>query len=319
MVRFGLLWLVSLAVLYAQDVLSIGEYGYRVRQGDRIVIDTNLRCRANPSLDSSVSGRLALGEPVTPGIVDEEALVGKVKWYRIKGSRCWIYGPATFLWNTSDREPLALAILDRLTKKDVRFEDFLAAEQVMVDSFGWKLDGQNARVSARLRFKILQMLDTAASFEDSFSPAFRSWQELHGGLLRNAPEPNQSAVTVPPEEYWRLFDANRNEPGADDVAWYASSWGPYSDECGAACFLDWVMRRQAQYWTRLPNGTHIRAALETANGDVWARGRYACESDFDSVSIEDVVAIKKSLSAVTHPAKQVLLKSLDEIARKCRK
>jgi hypothetical protein len=43
-----------------------------------------------------------------------------------------------------------------LTKKDVRFGDFLAAEKVMVDSFGWKLDGENARVSARLRFRILQ-------------------------------------------------------------------------------------------------------------------------------------------------------------------
>jgi hypothetical protein len=138
-------------------------------------------------------------------------------------------------------------------------------------------------------------------------------------LLSNAPEPDQGAVTVPPKEYWALFDANRNEPWADSAAWYASSLGPYSDECGAACSLDWVMRRQAQYWTRLPDGAHIRAALESANEDVGARGRYACESDFDAVSVEDVVAMKKSLSGVTHPARQALLKSLDEILRKCRK
>jgi hypothetical protein len=67
MVRRGLLWLVSLAVLHAQDALIIGERGFRVKQGVRIVTDTSLRCRTSPSLDS-VSGWLEFGEPVNPGV-----------------------------------------------------------------------------------------------------------------------------------------------------------------------------------------------------------------------------------------------------------
>ena len=316
MVRLSLLWLVLLTVLHAQDVLTIGGYGFpiNIKQGDRIVIDTNLRCRANPSLDAAASDRLLLGLPVT---VEEEAFVGKVKWYREKGSRCWIYGPAKFQWSTTDREPVAFAILDRLTKKDVRFEDFLAAEKLMVESFGWELDGQNAHVSARLRFGILQMLDTAAGFGDSFSPAFRSWQELHGGLLRNAPEPNQSAVTVAPEEYWKLFEANRNASWADDVAWTASQWGPYSDECGSGCQLYWVGQREAQYWKKLPRGRHIGEALSSARSTAADIAKSACNSDFDSIEHKNVVALIDSLAKVVHPAKQALVSALNEIARKC--
>jgi hypothetical protein len=318
MVRLSLLWLVPLVMLHAQEVLSIGEDGFRVKQGERIVIDTNLRCRANPSLNSVISGRLPLGEQVTSQFATTaEVLVGNVMWYRIKGTQCWIYGPATFLWNTSDREPVAFAILDRLTKKDVRFEDFMEAEKVMVDTFGWKLDGQDAHVSARLRFKILQMLDTAASFKDAFSPAFRSWQDLHGSLLRNAPEPDQSAVTVPSDEYWKLFEANRNEPWADDVAWSASSWGPYSDECGSGCQFYWIGQREAQYWKKLPRGRHIGEALASANTAAADLAKTACDSPFDSIGHMDILAMRDSLSRVTHPAKQELIKALDEIARKC--
>jgi hypothetical protein len=257
--------------------------------------------------------------------VEEQVLVGKVRWYRVKDSRCWIYGPATFPWNPNNREPVAFAILDRLTKKDVRFEDFLAAEKFMVDNFGWKLDGQNAGVSARLRFKILQMLDTAASFEDSSSPAFRSWQELHGGLLQNGPEPDQSYVGVPKEVYWKLFEANRREPWSEELVWYISNLPAFTDECYTECVLGRISGRQAVYWTRFPRGAHIRDALRDGAEEAKYAAAMACDNSdptlFAQTSVDaaSVKTLRDTLAQVTDPLKQDVLKSLDEIARKCRK
>jgi len=316
MLRLSLLWLVSLAALHAQDRLVFSDISFFDYFGDRFVIDTNLRCRAKPSLDSAVGGRLPMGHQVMSRYAtSEETLVGGAKWYRSKGSECWIYGPSTFLWNTNDREPVAFAILDRLTRRDARFEDFLEVEKAMVDNFGWKLDGKDAHVSPRLRFKILEMLDHAVGFAESFSSAFRSWEVLHGDLLRRAPEPDQIAVTVSPEEYWKLFEANRSEPWADDAAWLASQWGPYRDECNSLCQLDWVGQREAKYWGKLPRGRHIGEALSSASSTA-ADVAKTCD---DSIERKDVVALLDSLAKVTHPSKQALVSALNEIARKCAK
>ncbi len=128
----------SIAAIIRQEALIIGEQGFRVKLGARIVVDTNLRCRVNPALNSDPSGPLQLGQQLTSQYTaTEEVLVGNVRWYRMKGTHCWIYGPSTFLWNSSDHELVAFAILDRLTKKDVRFEDFIEAEKVMLNTFGW--------------------------------------------------------------------------------------------------------------------------------------------------------------------------------------
>ncbi len=161
------------------------------------------------------------------------------------------------------------------------------------------------------------MLDSAALFKDTSSPDFQTWQNLHGSLLSNAAEPNQNAVTVPPEEYWKLFQANRNELWADDAAWAASSWGPYSDECDSGCQFSWIGRRDAEYWKELPKGRHIGEALARANAGVADLAKTACDSPRNSLDHKDIIAMRDSLSRVTHVAKLKLVKALDEIARRC--
>lgn len=321
MVRLWVLLLLSVLRLSAQDLFAPPPLNLP-GTGARFVVEPDVPCHAKPDANSPVSAGLYL-EREFP--VADEVEVDSATWYLAgRGWNCWVYGPSTV---GEEGEPVLVAAIDRvLARKDAKLGDYVEIEAFLLQSHpGWRIDVWDKQGSDYLRYRYLELLDRAASSEDFNARYFQDplvtyWKDSHRDLLRNAPEPNQSAVTVPPEEYWKLFEANRKEPWADDVAWHASQWGPYTDECYAACQLGWVSQREEQYWTKFPRGHHISEALESASATVSDYlAKYACADEYNSIDHADIVALRDSLSNVTDPGKQQLVKSLDEIARKCPK
>ena len=124
---------------------------------------------------------------------------------------------------------------------------------------------------------------------------------------------------VPVSSYLQLLDANEAAPWAEELAWYAASASGYSDECYPECRLGEIQQRPFQYWIRFPRGPHIAEALKWANEEVRYPAEAACtgSDEYTMIGPETTKQIRDGLSKVTHPLKQELLKSLDEIDRKC--
>ncbi len=99
--------------------------------------------------------------------------------------------------------------------------------------------------------------------------------------------------------------------------------GPHGDECDSNCVLQQLVDRPLQYWTRYPAGPHIADALSRGADRARVAADGACDhtsreiAEQTAVPRERLVEIRGSLSKVANAGKQPILKSLDQIERKC--
>ena len=174
---------------------------------------------------------------------------------------CWVYGPNTAVWHKSDPDSLSLAILDHiLARKDVTFDEYVEAENYLMEEPAWRSEAGRKKVSGLLPFRWLQLLDRALRSSElnaiPQSPLLRAWILSHGDLVD---------LFGPTEEwyvrdhfYWQLFEANKGAPWAEELAWFASTLPVQHDECFTKCVLGgYVGGRLPQYWKRFPAGPHI--------------------------------------------------------------
>jgi hypothetical protein len=199
-------------------------------------------------------------------------------------------------------ERACLALLDVvLARGDVGFEEYLPLSGCLTAS-----DSD----SGLMRFRQLQVLNkaglSASRASGTLDAAEATW--LDSRLER---DPFGGNWFVPPQRYWDLFDANREQPWAEEAAWEAARISLPRDECFSNCMLDLMVREKMPYWTRLPAGTHIRNVLAGAAEYAKYAAEMVCESGSRMVSRERVETIRVSLRRVGDcPEKREILRSL---------
>jgi hypothetical protein len=300
-------------------------------QRDRFVVDTNIVCHSKPTLDAVTSVALPVG---TKFPVSQAAQTDGKTWYFDASSitrqnpSCWVYGPNTEALNILNPDRLRLAILDHiLARKEVKLDEYVEVENFLIENNDSRRPSVGATIPGLVRFRLLQMLDRALqttemqNVKDRFGgeSLTRAWVLSHGGLFEFF-EPGGEWY-IEPSRYWELFEANRSEPGAEELAWYAASLPTHTDECYSNCVLQQLVDRPLQYWKRYPNGPHIAEAISQAADRAHVAAEGACErtSPETAVPRERLTEIRASLTKVTHTGKEPILKSLDDIERKCRR
>jgi DNA-binding winged helix-turn-helix (wHTH) protein len=130
---------------------------------------------------------------------------------------------------------------------------------------------------------------------------------------------------IPARHYWAAIDTDKTVDWADEVGWYAVGQPGDGDECMTGCTLDVIVAGPPRYWTRFPVGQHIADALgsgvKSAKYAAGLAGDDCKPSAFRERVSEEIRTltneIRTSLAGLTRPEKLEILKSLDDIDRKC--
>jgi hypothetical protein len=286
--------------------------------GTRVIVDTGVTCDILPRHPVTIP----LGTPI---LVVAEVKSDGATWYigypaMAPNSRCRFYGPSTAAWHKADPDSLLLAVLDHaLARKDVTFEELVAAENYLTRSDArWRSEAGRAQIPGQLQFRWLQLISLAIGLDGFTSrasePLVESWIVHHSELLE-VYEPSGDWY-VPTEYFWKIYDSNPAAPWAEELAWFVANLPVQHDECETTCILSgYIENRVLEYWTRFPSGAHIAEALASATESL--RGLYAGPCGQEDVQL--VAEIRNSLSKVTHPAKDQILRSLAEIEKACPK
>ncbi len=291
------------------------------KDGARFVVDTNVTCRSKPDLSPETSFGISIGTPVN---IARQIESDGVTWY-FTANGCWVYGPGTGVFHKAAPDMLLLAMFDHiLARKNVPLNDYVAVENYLLEDPEWQAAAGRARVAGLLRFRYLQMLDRALATNEGDTwhdnALVRFWLLTHRDVIDYDELGAEWYVTS--RAYWQIFDANRNAPWAEELAWVASNLPVHSDECNFACQLNWVLERQGQYWSRLPAGARVREELGRAKSQILPVANDACASNEPSsytvVPRALVGVIRRSLSKVSDPGKQEILQALARIDQKCR-
>jgi len=288
-------------------------------------------CHDHPSQKSVSKQRVFVGRNIiTTRTADSEG----VTWYfadqySLASQVCWVYGPYTTEARPErnyarDTEADWLAVVAHmLARTDVAFEEYVDLNNFLTSNARINMPGSN---SALLQFLRLQMLDKAAAAagRDGWlvsAPLKFAWLIEHLEYDEIAAE-----WYVPPKRYWDLFDANPDEPWAEEAAWRAEQAHIPVDECYSDCILDLIVRQPLQYWKRLPAGAHIRETLARGAELAKAASDGACY-DLDPahpgrvstspVPPATVAEIRGSLTTISNPEKQDILRFLADAERKC--
>lgn len=291
----------------------------------RVVIATNVACRAAPAASARAVRRAVIGETFVPGARAEQ---GGDVWH-LQTSRtpsssggCWIHGSLTAAWTS--REHALLAAADRaLARRDeASFDGFVAIDNLLLQTpptahaTETVLDG-----SPLLQLRRLQILDAAAhapgtSRQDvARDPLKAAWFFSNRDVLRYH-EPAGHWI-MEAETYWRLHDRHRDTEAAEEIAWAAAQGAVRGDECDGPCWLERLGRTYARYWQSYPEGRWIDEAL--------ARGVSEAERALETgclwSSAEEARAasdrIRTSLEALSEEARRSILEHVDQLEESC--
>lgn len=293
-----------------------------------MVLAAEAPCHAQPTSESGIVRSYRLGDVID---IDSAAARGGATWFAtetmyVSGLHppCWIEGRVTTSYDRAHPE----TALDTLTAyvlrsaTSVRFEDLVAAENLLLGPQAAAL-----RRSALLQYRRLVIVAKANAALDVLreTPLEVAWVLAHRDFLAQDPFAAGSYPLAKP--YWELYERFKTAPWADDLAWNAAQLTPPTDECYSDCVLTvGIVDGPMQYWTRLPKGNAIAAALQMAIGAAKQAAQLACfdrkdhpGSQSESPVPPDMVEkIRSSLSAVTMPAKDQLLAVLSDAEAKCR-
>jgi hypothetical protein len=294
----------------------------------RIVLEVETPCRDAPAADARVVRSYRVGQVVD---VKQAALRGGTTWYStetvyIAGVHplCWMDGGTTASYDQSRPD----AALDTLTARMVRptahlqFEDLVAVENLLI--------GPQASALARsglLQFRRLLIIEKANAALDAMDPAPLevAWLLAHREYLAQDPFAIASYALAKP--YWQLFARYKTALWADDLAWHAAQLREPTDECYSDCVLKvGIIEGPMQYWSRLPHGHSIDAALSAGIKAATYATELACYDQSDRPKTKSdspmppelLRRIRSSLSPVTADAKRRLLAILAEGEAKCR-
>jgi hypothetical protein len=121
------------------------------------------------------------------------------------------------------------------------------------------------------------------------------------------------------EPYRALLERYKSEPWAEEIAWALTPAGP-GDECYAVCALRRMAEGPMWYLSRYPAGAHARDAIKDAAKLASYAAGLACDpAAGDEPMPEGLVGnLRESLSKIALPERPAILRSLDEVERKCK-
>jgi len=287
----------------------------------RLVVVSGVTCHSLPDPASPIAQRYHIGDVV--GASKSAKGPGGRTWYfdswRVMGisPTCWLPANVTVPFDRQHPEPGFAGVVQYVLARDTAsFETLVDAENFLLEPnyYGGGAGESPLATSGLLQFRRLQLIERAASRVDAHSledaPVKRAWVIAHRDFLYFF-EPD-AMWFVANERYWKLYDANRAAPWAEELAAYASQRVPPSDECGSDCFLSMITEGPQQYWTRLPGGPSIRKALSLA----LELADHAIEAiDEEAPTHASIDTVRSSLAQVASPEKQALLDRLARLDR----
>ena len=308
------------AVCWTLVLVAFGTTLVAQSPESRIVIGTDVACRAEPHRDAPVVWGHQLGDQlhnVSRVTVDGE------EWELWPRASCWTYGPLTADADVSDPAAGLLAVAEHaLALEDAAdFEHLVAVDNLLINP---RLNGRfRGGVPPMLALRQLQVVERAASrvrmlrFRNRVAdPLQQAW--VRGKYVLEGPE-IIGRFQVPAAAYWDLYERYADAPEAETLAWAAAQAPIRIDECYASCYLGLVARSTGRYWSAFPDGNHIVEAIERgAERLMDASGHCVLYPSLTGPGIEeDIAQIRSSLDAVTVSAKEVLLTHLDALDEWC--
>ena len=315
------------AVCWAVVLVACGTILVAQSSESRIVIGTDVACRAEPHRDAPVVRGHQLGDQlrnVSRVTVDGE------EWYgRNQGARgsCWTYGPLTAALDVDNPAAGLLALAEHALALDdaAHFEHLVAVDNLLLEPWIRRLSLD--AVPPMLALRHLQVVERAASrvrvrYGWAVEPLQLAW--IRGQSVLRGPEVI-GRFWVPASAYWDLYERYADAPGAEPLAWAAAQAYIISDECETNCYLSQVAASTMRYWVTFPEGSHVVEAIERGAERIEYASRFCIlvTSRRRLLSpgvprIEElIVQIRSSLDAVTEPAKEALLTHLDELKDGC--
>lgn len=304
-------------ILVAAPVVSYAQ--------QRMIITTEAGCRERPDTSAPVVYTYRLGQPFgirTPS-QDPDTTWLFDDWHVTRTKpNCWVESSVTTPFRRDHPEPALIVLADRMLKRadKVRFEEYVTAENLLVGPYAASLGS-----SGPLQYRRLLLVSKAADamhaqYGVTENTLATAWALGHSDMLRHSPfSSNWYPLTAP---YWSLYEVQRHEPWADDLAWTAAQLRPPLDECYSDCVLEnLVVDGPLQYWIRIPEGKNIVSALELAT----ERARYtvgvACLDPARPIPREFqlIDRIRGSLTKVRAEEKNALLAQLAQIEAACKK
>ena len=224
-------------------VLALGFYGGANAQNApkpqrklRIIVASGAACRVRPDRSAVAVTAYEVGDVVS---VSNESSAGGETWYETSRERrnsygpvvgpaahCWIYGPLTAETDASVLsapgalpEATAEAVLRR---KNAQFEDYVAAENLILSSKSERIQPEMAGL---LEFRRLSLVQAAVRPRISGSEAYKnplneSWLVSHRDLVLYLDPADQWFMR--PEPFWALYDEYPHESWSDELAWTAA-------------------------------------------------------------------------------------------------
>ena len=184
----------------------------------RIVIGTNVACRAEPRRDAPVVWGHQLGaqlQYVSRVTVDGE------EWYGWPRASCWTYGPLTAEADVSDPAAGLLAVAEHaLALEDAAdFEHLVAVDNLLINP---RISGLFlGAVPPMLALRHLQVVERAASrvrmlrFRNRIAdPLQQAW--VRGQSVLRGPA-FIGRFWVPASAYWDLYERYADAPGAEPL------------------------------------------------------------------------------------------------------
>ena len=294
---------------------------------DRLLIDNDVACRAEPHGGAPVVRRLPLGDQL---LNPSRVTVDGEEWYRknlTSRSSCWTYGPQTVEFDFRDQTAGVLALAEHaLALGDAAdFEHLVAVDNLLIDPRRSGLYFDTA--SPMLALRHLEIVERANS-----RIGWRSGRVLEP--LESAWQRGQAAsgrLQLRAAAYWELYERYADAPEAETLAWTAAAKADAFiteiDECETPCYVSQITTSTMRYWVAFPEGPHIVEVLELAAERLEYASRHCVviTARLDSAQGPNAVSvveeysaqIRSSLDAVTVSAKEALLTLLDELDYWC--
>lgn len=278
---------------------------------ERMIIGTDVACRAEPRRDAMPRRVYRLGELIAPA---QEIQTEGATWYSAERG-CWVFCELTVEIQRSNAEPALVAAADHaLNRKSATFEELVAVDNLL----SGELFGRNVLDSSGLlQFRRLEVLRRIAvdhgskARQVSREPLKQAWFLAHRDVIR--PFDSDDAYFMQVEPYWALHDKYPNQTWSEELAWTAAQIPIPSDECYSDCVFDKIERTYAGYWKRYPGGKSVNEALAKAI----PMATYAVQmSLYDTPPQPLLQRLRRTLDSVSNSAKAPLLDLLGEAERK---
>lgn len=298
----------------------------------RLVVGTDVVCRAQPDRDSPVVSGFTVGDALVVRARTEDGRNESV-WYEVSGLRspCWVFGPLTVAldgFRNPDRALIAIAEHALALDPSAPFEHLVAVDNVLLERKYRhnRYFGAPETVSPLLELRHLQIVERAARAvggrrDVRRAPLRMAWLLAHSDVVFYF-EP-AGLYVVRGASFWELYERFRPSSVAEEIAWTAAETPIFTDECYTACRLSMLAESYGRYWTEFPRGRYTAEAVAKGVRAVEGAARYCPDVAAGSIQeppgrIRDLTRrLRESLSNVDLTAKASLLTELVEIEETC--